>query len=78
MEIEVLNNNTNMFPLHVATTLVAFLVTNHALKHVAKKAKTTSILISHKCTYCSSSSLSNIPIANSCHTHLNVGPSSLS
>ena len=48
MEIEVLNNNTNMFPLHVATTLVAFLVTNHALKHVAKKAKTTSILISHK------------------------------
>ena len=48
MEIEVLNNNTNMFPLHVATTLAAFLITNHALKHVVKEAKTNSILIGHK------------------------------
>ena len=37
-----------MFPFHVATTLVAFLVTNHSLKHVVKEEKTTSILTCHK------------------------------
>lgn len=48
LKIEVSNNNTNMFSLHVAITLAAFLITNHVLKHVVKETKITSILLGHK------------------------------
>jgi len=48
VKINVLNNNTNMFSLHVTPTLTAFLVTNHAFIHIVKEAKTTSILTRHK------------------------------